>query len=139
MLQVLPQLLRVEKFDLDYIPHTAAYGQHGHIVIRDSDSRKLHVHDCEGRHIRTVTPEFNVSDITSFQDKFYVTEQNTDDGRVFVYNSQLELMNTIIIKIGYKASGCVAVTDQFVFVTRFVHKQLINGNVHITIVHVGSH
>ena len=108
---------KVRQFDLNYEPYTAAYGQHGHIVIREMDNRKLHVHDFEGREIRTVTTKFDVWDITSFKDKFYATESSTENGRVFVYNSQLELMNTI--KVGYKSFGYVAVTDQFMFVTSY--------------------
>ena len=97
---------------MSYSPAIAAYGQHGRIVIRGLWNNTLHVHNCEGGQIRTVTPKFNVCDITSFKDKFYVTETNTDNGRVFVYNSQLKLVNTI--KVGYKA-----VTDRFMFVTSY--------------------
>lgn len=108
---------KVRQFDVDYEPFAAAHGQYKCSVILDLWKDSLHIYDCEGQLSRTLAPQFGVCDITSFQNKFYVTEHSTDNGCVFVYNCQLELTNTV--KVGYRGAGFVAVTGQFMFVTSY--------------------
>ena len=109
---VRPKELR--QFELMYDPRAAACCQHGQIVVCDSVN-KLHVHEAGGREVRTATTNFKPWDIKSFQDKHYVTECDTDNGRVFVFNSELDITDTITV--GYNKCGRVAVTDEFMYVT----------------------
>ena len=104
---------KLQRFQLMYEPCIAAWCQDGRI---DECMNKIHVHEAGRREeVRTVTTNFCLCDITSFQDKFYVTECDTKFGRVFVYNSIFKITNNI--KVGYRSSGGVAVTDRFMFVT----------------------
>lgn len=110
---MIPKELR--HFELVHDPRAAAWCQDGQIVVRDLWLNKLHTHEAGGREIRTATLDFKPCDIRSFQDKVYITECDTNNGRLFIYNSNLKLTNTFTV--GYKGYGGVAVTDRFMFVT----------------------
>ena len=108
---------QVRQFSLKYEPWTAAYSQQGKIVTLELgwQKRKFHIHKSSGPELTSVNAEFDVNDITSFQDKFYATECFTDSGRVLIFNSKLVLIRSF--KVGYKQSGRIAVTGKFLFIT----------------------
>lgn len=89
----------------------------GHIVVTECDSSQAHIYTPDGRQLSTITtPDKSVIfDVACYKDNLYVTQCNTNSGKIFMYDMKGIHKNTI--NVGYKTIGGISVTDDYIFVT----------------------
>ena len=77
---------------------------------------KVYIYTGEGQEVSTISPGCAVRDVAATQDSLYITENETENGRVFVYNKN-NGKRTNTITVGYKGHAGIALTDMHMFVT----------------------
>jgi DNA-binding beta-propeller fold protein YncE len=107
------QVRKVGRFELSGIPWGAACDAEGSVAV--CVGRSVYFYTKEGRQLAQIQLAGHVWDVAVADNKFYITECHTDNGRVFVCNKQGQSITTV--KVGYKGRGGVAVSSQHIYVT----------------------
>ena len=106
----------VKQFDVSHEIHalTCMAGDH---IVTSGEGPWIFVHSLKDGSVTTSvkTPSRAVWDVEMHGGFLYVTENGTENGRVFVYDEDFNLTRTILV--GYRECGGVAVTDGCMYVT----------------------
>jgi sugar lactone lactonase YvrE len=112
------QVRKVSRFELSHVPFGAACDAEGSVAVcvRGVGRDSVYFYTKEGRQLAHIQPAGSVWDVAVADNKFYITEHSTENGRVFIYNKQGQLITTV--KVGYKGvGGGVAVSSKYIYVT----------------------
>ena len=110
-------MTKFKVFDVQYAPRGAAFLSDGSIAVCDNGNPgSAHILRQGGQHIGRISPGHGqIWDIARHADCLYITECNTDNGSIFMYDTQGNHKRTVAV--GYKGDAGIAVTDRAIFVT----------------------
>eukprot|EP00918_Siedleckia_nematoides_P040088 GHVU01087050.1.p1 GENE.GHVU01087050.1~~GHVU01087050.1.p1 ORF type:complete len:577 (-),score=60.21 GHVU01087050.1:345-2075(-) len=104
---------KIHQFDLPCQPNGVACDQEGNIAVCGRNT--VHIFTQEGRKLSEITPPGSLWDIAATKGRWYITENFTEYGKLFIYDKKGQRINTVYV--GHKGEGGVAVSDSHLYIT----------------------
>lgn len=107
-------LSQARAFGLPYWSSGIAWRDNSNIAVCGQGSH-VHVYSQDGQ--EHTPPAHEVWNVAWRYDSLFVTEYNTQKGRVFVYSKAENRSTTTELEVGYRGRGGLAVTNRYMYVT----------------------
>lgn len=112
-----PEAKCIDKFDLQYAAAGIAVTQRNEIVVCELAGRRAHVYSQDGTEIRKLNSPNGTKmwDVACFFNQIYITECETDCGRVLLYDAA-NRQPFDLYSVGYSGCAGIAVTDSSIYI-----------------------
>lgn len=107
-------IVKTHEFDLPCARGGIACDQEGNVAVCGSDNT-VYIFTQEGKKLSEIRPGCDIMGVAAKKDRWYITQDVTDNGKLFIYDTKGRHINTV--SVGYKGYGGVAVSELHLYIT----------------------